>query len=53
MMESAGHILESKKRPILYEEGTFNLYFPKQPSKVGVLKKNGVFFIDTMMDSVQ
>ena len=53
MMESAGHILESKKRPILYEEGTFNLYFPKQPSKVGVLKKNDVFFINTMMDSVQ
>ena len=53
MMESAGHILESKKRPILYEEGTFNLCFPKQPSKVGVLKKNGVFIINTMMDSVQ
>ena len=53
MMESARHILESKKRPILYEEGTFNLSFPKQPSKVGVLKKNGVFFINTMMDSVQ
>ena len=52
-MELAGHILKSKKRGISYKEGTFNLYSPKQPSKVGVLKKNGVFFINTMMDSVQ
>ena len=43
---------KQRQRPIASQKGIFNLYFPKRPSKMSVLKISGAFFINNTIDSV-